>query len=102
MSRKLTPFFATHGDLVAIAREVMEVRPVDFVQGGLFAEPRLAALHDIDDLRPFDTYLIVDHGVPVNFRAVPQRAGGQMYAVDQANNPHTIALQAGGGYLISS
>src|ERR1700740_3616800 len=96
MSRKLTPFFATHGDLAAIARDAIAVRPVDFVHGGLFAEAGLTVLADIDDLSAFETYLIVDHGVPVNLRAVPQRAGGQKYAVDQVNNPHTIALQTGG------
>ena len=96
MSRKVTPFFATHGDLVTIAREVMEVRPVDFVPGGLFTGPMLAAHPDIDDLSAFEAYLIVDHGIPVNLRAVPQRAGGQLYAVDQTNNAHTIALKTGG------
>lgn len=96
MSKKATPFFATHGDLVAIAREVLEVRPVDFVLGGLFVEPTLVVLRDICDLGEFESYLVVDHGIPVNFRAVPQRSGGQLYAVDQVNNPNTIVLQAGG------
>jgi hypothetical protein len=98
MSRKLTPFFATHADLVDIARQIAVARSVDFVQGGLFAEPKVAVLTDVDGLRKFETYLIVDSGVSVTPRVVLQRGGGQMYAVDQANNPQTIALQTGGKY----
>lgn len=96
MSKKQIPFFATHGDLTSIAREVVEARPVDFVHGGLFAGPSLEVLANVDNLCSFETYLVVDRGALVNLRAVPQRAGGQMYAVDQVSNPHTIALQTGG------
>ena len=96
MSKKQTQFFATHGDLVAVVRDVMEVQPIDIVQGGLLSEPSLVVLTDVNDLRAFETYLILDHGVPVNLRAVPQRAGGLKYAVDQIDNPYTVVLQTGG------
>lgn len=96
MSKKQIQFFATRGDLITIAREVMEVHPVDFVRGGLFVEPRVEVLADVADLNNFETYLVADHGALVSPRLVPQRTGGQMYAVDQLNNPHTIVLHVGG------
>lgn len=98
MRKKLTPFFGTHSDLVTLARDVIAVRPIDFVHGGMFAEPVIAVLNNINDLSVFETYIVVDHGIPVGLRVVPQRAGGQMYAVDQVVNPHTIVLQTGGRY----
>jgi hypothetical protein len=96
MSKKQISFFFTHDDLITLAREITEVRPVDFVHGGLFSEPRLEVLTDVNDLNAFETYLVVDRGIRVNLRAVPQRTGGQMYAMDQVSNPHTIVLQVGG------
>lgn len=98
MSRKQTVFFATHADLAAVVRDVMAVRPIDIVQGGLSSEPSLVVLTDADDLREFETYLIVDRGAPVNLREVPQRAGGLKYAVDQVDNAHSVVLQTGGKY----
>lgn len=98
MSRKLTPFFATQSDLAAITREVMAAQPVDFLLSGLFLEPRLVVLTGIDGLSPFGTYLVANHGASASFRAVPQRSGGTMYAVDQINNSHTLALHTGGMY----
>lgn len=96
MSKKQSPFFATHDDLVSLAREVMEVRPFDLVHGGLFEEPRLQVISDVANLMSFEAFLVVDRGMPVNFRLVPQRSGGEMYAVDQLNNPYTIWLDVGG------
>lgn len=96
MSKKQIQFFATLTDLITIAKEVMKVHPVDFVPGGLFAEPRLEALSDVVDLKALQTYLVVDQGSPVSLRPVPQRAGGLMYAVDQLNNPHTVVIAVGG------
>lgn len=96
MVKKLIPFFATHCDLVIVTREVIEICPVDFVSGGLCAEPKPVVLADIDDMSAFATYLVVSHGSLVNLRAVVQRAGGQKYAVDQIDNPHSIMLHTGG------
>lgn len=98
MSKKQIPFFATHGDLVTIAHDVRAVKSVDFVLAGLFLEPRSVILVDVDNLSAFETYLVLAQGAPVNFRAIPQRAGGQMYAVDQVGNPRTVVLQTGGLY----
>lgn len=96
MSKKQVSFFATRGDLTAVAQEVTQVRPVDFVHAGLFAEPRLQVLADVDHFCAFETYLVVDRGIVVSLRPVSQRAGGQMYAVDQVDNPDTIVLHVGG------
>lgn len=96
MSKKLISFFATHGDLVAVARVVAEIGPVDIVVGGLLTDPKPVILTDIDDMIAFGAYLVVIHGDPVNLRVVVQREGGQKYAVDQIENPHAIALQTGG------
>lgn len=96
MSKKQVPFFATRGDLITIAQEVTQARPVDFVHAGLFAEPRLQVLADVADFSAFETYLVVDRGIVVSLRPVSQRTGGQMYAVDQVDNPHTIVLHVGG------
>lgn len=98
MSKTQTPFFATHGDLVAIALEVMAFRKLDFVLGGVFPEPTLTVLKDVHDLGVCEIYLVVEHGSSVGLRSVPQRTGGQKYAVDQIENPHAIALHTGGPY----
>lgn len=95
MSRKMIPFFATSDDLADILRGVKESKAVDFVHAGMFAEPKVR-ISASDALSAFEEYLIVDNGVAINLRAVPQRSGEVMYAVDQIDNPHTIVLQTGG------
>lgn len=96
MKRKQIPLFATQSDLSALVREVSCNRPLEFVVGGLFDQPTLPVLSDLENPQPFMTYLVFDKGSTVVTRAVPQHSGGQKYAVDQMENPQTVAVQCGG------
>jgi hypothetical protein len=96
MKTRHIPFFATQGDLAPIAQEIGSKRPIDFVLAGLFTEPSLTVFQDFGSLRPLENYVIIDRGARVEIRAVPQRAGGVRYAVDQLANSTTLGLQLGG------
>jgi len=96
MPKKPLPIFATQGDLVALLQEVCCVRPLDLAVMGLFDQGEPAVLTDPKGLQPFTAYLVCDKGLGVAVRLVSQRNGGVKYAVDQLENPHTVALSCGG------
>jgi len=95
MTTKQISFFATHADMVAIASDAMALRRMDFVLAGLFEEPRVSVLADINNIAAGERYLVVDFGVALNVRSVPQRNGTYKFGVDQVANPSTVALLTG-------
>jgi len=96
MPRKQLPLFATQSDFSALVQEVCSVRSLELAVMGLFDQAEPSVLTDPKELQPFTAYLAFDKGLGVAARPVPQRNGGMKYAVDQLENPHTVALDCGG------
>jgi hypothetical protein len=96
MEERIIPFFATAGDLASMLSIVEATRPLEFAIAGMFEEAPASVLRDVDGRNPFTTYLVFDQGRGIKSRPVLQRHGGTRYAVDQTENPHTVALQNGG------
>lgn len=96
MPRKQIPIYATQNDFAGLLREVSNNRPLEIVIGGLSNDPTRLILSDFENIEPFKTYLVFEQGMRVEVRAVAQRDGGHMYAVDQIGNPHSVVLQCGG------
>lgn len=69
--------------------------PLEFAIAGLFDEPGARVFADTEEVGSQATYLVFEAGQRLKVRAVPQRAGGVKYAVDQLENPATITLSTG-------
>lgn len=63
---------------------------------GVFDEMVPTVLECVDGALALRNYLIFDAHKSVTARRVAQRDGRVRYAVDQKENPHTVALQYGG------
>ena len=96
MSKTITPFFATEHDLAGILSDIDVERPIKVVAGGVFDTPTVQVASISTKLNPSMTYLIADQGALIEVRAVPQRDGCRKFAIDQLDNPKTVALRAGG------
>ena len=105
MSKNLTPFFATETDLTAVLDAVGSIRPLQFICVGLSDSESVQSHVRLPKTDPVTNYLIADRALAIQVRDVPQRDGGHKFAIDQVNNPRTIALRPGGmieaGYLIA-
>ncbi len=107
MAKNLTQFFATKDDILPLTAWVESQRRIKYVRTGLFAERKLS-VHERAEMLPKlgtatsetaiggDCYLVADSDSAINVREVPQVSGGLRYAVDQLQNPQTVAFQAGG------
>lgn len=103
-------FYATADDLLQVFERVEGQLHLTYTLTGLFPSPDLTTVHSgaaIYTLRkpaPHSsaisgyTYLVTDREQPIVVRKVPQKAGGVRYAVDQLENPSSIALMPGGIY----
>lgn len=102
-------FYATREDVLSLFEAVETKRPLQYVLAGVLDAPRLTqfgaareieglgiATHGDQNLEP--TYLVVEPGVQVALREVPQRWGGVRYFVDQLRNPKSVAISVGGQY----
>lgn len=96
MPKKQLPIFATQRDLSDLLHEICVVNPIDLVVMGLFdrAEPTVVTFPE--GLQPLTSYLVLNKGVGVVVRSVPQRKGGLMYAIDPIENPISVVLHGGG------
>lgn len=105
-------FFASRSDLLQLLEKIEDQRLIHYVPSGLFDSKvliRMAKARGIEqlgiavagDANHVPAYLIVDASTKVNVREVPQRRGGTKYAVDQLQNPKSIAFSPGGefGYV---
>jgi len=84
--------FATRGDLepgLADAERSRELRHVS-----LAGMEGLGISRTGNHLEP--SYLVAPRNVAVAARAVPQRKGGVLFALDQMENPSTFVFQPGG------
>ena len=96
MRGRIIPFSATHNDLVEIMREATSERPLDFIVGMNDLEPKPLVLASVEDIRPFEQYIIIDSGVPIKMETVNLRKGGVRYYWDESLNPHANTLITGG------
>jgi len=109
MARNQQSFFATRADLELLLREVELERQLQFVETGLFDSPRVKPLHSLLDTPSLGRlsvghrnqgpcYLVASLEIAIVVRPVPQRRGGTKYAVDQQENPKTIAFRPSGAF----
>jgi hypothetical protein len=107
MAKNLIQFFATKDDILPVTGWVESQRRIKYVRTGLFEDQKTAVYRRADDLPNLgiatsesaiggDCYLVADADLTINIRKVPQVVGGVRYAVDQFQNPQTVAFQAGG------
>ena len=81
---------------------------LQYVKGGLFDQPVLSVFDSISSLPDIGVaksggslesiFLILHRGQGLKVRQVPQRKGGYKYAIDQQENPGSIAISPGGRF----
>ncbi|ANH67489.1 hypothetical protein [Mitsuaria sp. 7] len=96
MASKVTPFFATHEDLIGVLRDAMAVRPIELVDAGLLDERTLVVISVPENLKSLRTYIVVERGDRMHMREAPQRRGGSKYKVNIADDFNCVALNTGG------
>ena len=109
MAKNQLSFFATKADLESLLRTVESKQQLQFVATGLFDSPDIEPMQSllatpnlghlsVADHNQGPCYLVASREVFIKVRAVPQRRGGVKYAVDQQENPKTIALRPSGSF----
>lgn len=109
MARNQQSFFATKADMESLLRKIELQRPLQFFETGLFDSPRTKQIHSligipnlgllpVGDHNQGPCYLVASQESSIDVRPVPQRRGGIKYAVDQEQNPKTIALRPSGTF----
>jgi hypothetical protein len=111
MSNKSTigNIFATRDDLVPVLQEVELRHALKYLECGLFGDAERPVFHSSSELENLGisvagdsnlepTFLVLRSQASLKVREVLQRRGGIKYAVDQMNNPESIALKPGGRY----
>ena len=109
MARNQRSFFATKADLKFLLQEVESERQLQFVETGLFDSPSIEpilSLHGVPNLGNLSVgdhnqgpcYLVAGQDISIVVRPVPQRRGDTKYAVDQQENPSTIAFRPSGAF----
>ena len=88
--------FATENDWSAILTSVALKRSLGLVEAGLFDDPAIEMLEISTNLEAFKSYLIINRDHAVAVRNVPQRLGGEKFAIDQLANPDSVMLVIGG------
>lgn len=109
-------FFAFPDDLLLVFARVEQKHELAYTLTGMFESPTFRSYSTGASLPALGaeagpssvncaTYLVSPAVIQVHVRAVPQRAGGTRYSIDQLANPDTITLTLGGlhssGALIS-
>lgn len=105
--------FATTEDLRPVLAAIESRHDLQYLECGLFEqEPRpiiqslsslaLLGTAPTGDANREPTYLVGHKSTAINIRQVPQRKGGNRFAVDQLNNPGTIVFRPGGEYFDSA
>ncbi len=97
------PIFATKGDWREVLMGIEEQRPLQYVLMGVFKSRAVQVMaspfaSENESKAPPPSpagYLVLDRGTGVSVRCVPQRRGGELYAVDQIENEVSIVLRPG-------
>ena len=96
MTKNITPFFATSRDMVELLTRVSLKRDLKFVVSGLFDTQEIQSSTTVSKINSEINYLVADHDLFIETRVVPQRKGGEKFAVDQLANQKTVVLRPGG------
>jgi hypothetical protein len=109
MAKNQTMFYATTLDLSSVLSALEATKPIRYTTMGLFKKnvpQTYSSFTDIPDFgraihptavaNPF--YLLSIQGTQIHAREIPQKAGGVLFAVDQAENPDSVAFRPGGRY----
>jgi hypothetical protein len=107
MARNQIMFYATSADLGSVLSPLEAEKPLQYTRTGLFEtnEPQTYFSYtNIPDFgrAPHPTavanpcYLVSLQGTEIHVRAVPQKAGGVFFAIDQLWNDGSIAFSPGG------
>jgi len=102
-------FFATQEDISSVLRAVEAAHHLQYVEAGLFDESErpvfqgFASVPELGRAQVGDSnlepiFLVVLKGATPKVRTVPQRRGGNKYAVDQLANPGSVVIRPGGKY----
>jgi hypothetical protein len=102
-------FFATVEDIRKVLRAVEASSPLLYVRCGLFDESERPVFRGFSSLPELGiaqtgqshlepTFLVSLPENNLTVRNVPQRRGGNKYAVDQRINPGTVTIRPGGMY----
>lgn len=102
MTSRQIPIFATQADWRGVLARIERQRPLQYALMGLFTVRAPLVIRSLFSEVVADMptsvsvgYLVCDLGVRVELRTVPQRRGGEMYAVDQLENEMSIVLRPG-------
>ena len=102
-------FYATALDLSSVLSALESTKPIRYTTMGLF-ETKVPqtyssfahipdfgrAIHPTAVANP--SYLLSIKDIQIHAREVSQKAGGVLFAVDQAENPDSVAFRPGGRY----
>lgn len=109
MPSKQLNFYATFKDLETILEQFEAQERVTYVRTGLFDSDipifvgTFRAINDLSvstdgDANHIPGYLVVANRDQVTARKVPQRGGGDKFAIDQSQVPDSLYFQSGGVY----
>ncbi len=109
MKSKQLIFFSLLEDIENIIQDLESTIDIQYYKTGLLDKTNIPVYNSLFDVpnigyalsgdwNKIDIYLIVKKTTSLNIEAVPQRAGGIKFAVDQGNNPKSIELKLGGIY----
>lgn len=107
MPSKQLHFFATYNDIANVLQQFEAQQSVMYVLAGLFDRncPQYFETYKVinslsvspdGDPNRIPGYLVVDPLHKILVREVPQKDGGQKFAIDQYLNPETLYFQSGG------
>jgi len=96
MSGKQIHLYATYRELLALLEAVGACERISYAEAGLFENGSISVVSDSTKLEAFKTYIAFFRTDSVLVRPVPQVRGTMKYAVDQLENPNTIAIHLGG------
>lgn len=107
--KKQILFYATAGDLGSVLSPLESERPLQYTLTGLFETDKPRTYESYSNIPDFgrashptaaanQSFLLSYQGTDVRVREVPQKAGGVLFSVDQANNQDTIVLRPAGRY----
>jgi hypothetical protein len=107
LKKKQIIFYATAGDLGSVLSPLEAVKPLQYTLTGLFETNIFQTYESYADIPDFGrashptaaanrSFLLSYQGTNLRVREVPQKAGGVLFGVDQANNEDTIVLRPAG------
>ena len=102
-------FYATALDLSTLLSALEAIKPIRYTTMGLFKTKNPQTYSSFTGIPDFGrtihptavtnpSYLLSIQGTQMHSREVPQKTGGVLFAVDQAENPDSVVFSPGGRY----